>query len=576
MNLWDLPFLAITPIILYTDNLNELFLTNKAMYEVGKSASIRGFWIHKNFRGFCAALQDVLSPEAANNILTHSHGADVLESQSKMTATPVAMGCSSTSSCIDAFPLSLLCSEETSFNLLRSFYDQGLKELWGIMIVVAARWGHCRVLKHIFNQKAFIDDAREEEMIQRAVEISIAFAQLQFMRCLLIQSSDKFSSKIPLYLKQAVQMDRPTSVELLLSILKEDPTSTTTASIASTTTNAKKQIYSFLQEAVVGGKFKSLQVLLTDISWLDRTSWLKLVALASNGGSHEMIRLILKSGEALEREGERSKSSDTDCVNESVESESIVMQGWKLGMDCAIQRGRPAMVEYLLNLSRELEKSSMQLQHTIPRYLELAAREGKTDILWTILDSAASVCGRDGGALPTAVNLLAGQVLIYYANQFEKDSSLVLDKEGIRNIRGRDSKGILPILRGLIRDRKASFSESVGRNLLLMAVTWNLPATYEFLEDQGASLGDTAEPVVECLLRIIRAGSDFDIPNSSLIMKLVNHRPANFVLFEEGVLQTALSLPESECFLKKRKQVWEAAVKLTPSVSKFRSDVIVD
>ncbi|KAJ3028121.1 UNVERIFIED_CONTAM: hypothetical protein HDU68_002442 [Siphonaria sp. JEL0065] len=522
IHIWDLPFLVITPILLYVEDLSEFFIANKQIHHnLAKNPAIRSFWLHKQFNSVCAALGDVLSPESATSILNNEKN---------------------TTSCIDAYPLGLLNLENVVLNLLQTLENKGRKDLWDIIIVVASRWGHYRVLDRMFKKTRkshYILDS--DVMIQKAVETAIAYAQIEFMTRLLTASNRM--QKVPIYLHHAIQMDRPKSVAHLLSILREFSQYTSTL------------IAALLQEAVIGGKFKSLSVLLNDISLLDRESWLHLVSLASAGGSHSMISLILKTGELLDGAG-RYNGSDV---------ESYEQQGWGIAMDCAIQRGRPTLAEYLLNISIQLK--TVKVKYMILNHLEMSVREGQTSIIWVLLDSPQSIIMANSAELATGI-------LKYYALQYEKDTALCLDKEAVKNIRGRDTRGVLPIFRGLITQRKAKFSAQVGRSLLLMAITWNLSATYEFLEDSGACLGDSVEPIIECLLRIIQAPQGFEFPNWSLVMKLVNHPPTRSQLFgyKEGLLLRTLALPQSRAFLKKGSQLWECAVKLTPVSVLKRSD----
>ncbi|KAJ3058956.1 hypothetical protein HDU99_006572, partial [Rhizoclosmatium hyalinum] len=350
----------------------------------------------------------------------------------------------------------------------------------------------------------------------------------------LLVASEKMA-KVPTYLSKAIQLDRPKACAQLLGILRES------------TPYTKKELTTYLTEAIQGGKFKTLQVLLNDICMLDRESWLSLITLASSKGSHEMTSLLLKTGELIDQ-GWYIGSDLNTCE----------MQGWKIAMDSAIVRGKVAMVEYLMNISMEFK--SLRVQSLILHHIQLAVQEGQTQILWILLDTPQSITMSS----PTE---LSSSILQYYADRYEKDYKLTLDKDYVKNIRGRDTKGVLPIFRGLISHRKAKFSPSVGRNLLLLAATWNLSATYDFLEENGASLGDSVEPIVECLVRMIHATPHFEVPYSSLLMKLVHHEPTSKKLFEynDGLLLRTMALPKFSQFLTRRgKPLWEQAVKLTP------------
>ncbi|KAJ3070639.1 hypothetical protein HDU98_006339 [Podochytrium sp. JEL0797] len=509
IGLTDLPFLAIAPILIYIQNPSQLFLANRALHCLGKSVSIRTFWIHRHFQSVTASLEDVLSPEASHGILSSS-------SSNSLTSS------------IDAYPLSLLNNETVCLKLMQSFLNFGRKDLWDLMAVIAARWGHFEVLSTMLLR---VEPKLESDLIlQKAVETSIAFAQIEFMTRLLAASNRDF--KVPVYLKHAIQMDRPKSVAHLLAIHRE------------ITPYNSTHIKTFLQDAVIGAKFKSLTVLLNDVSLLDHESWLHLVTLAAAGGSHQMISTVLKTGAML-----------NPGVYLGTEAESFEMQGWKIAMDAAILKGKVDMVEYLMNISIEL--GTVNVRGLIRHHVGLAVREGQTAILWILLDSPQSI------TMSSTVGL-AQSVLEYYAACYEADAGLVLDKEAVKNIRGRDTKGVLPVLRGLIAHRKATLSKSVGRSLLLMAATWNLPASFAFLEDHGACLGDAVEPILECLLRIVRAPNQFEAPAAGLVMRLLNHEATKERLFQykDGLLLRTIALKHPCC--RTAKQLWDVGIQKTP------------
>ncbi|KAI8618192.1 hypothetical protein BC830DRAFT_1079373 [Chytriomyces sp. MP71] len=256
-----------------------------------------------------------------------------------------------------------------------------------------------------------------------------------------------------------------------------------------------------------------------------------------------MVSKILKSGSSFNH-GKRN-------------AHMYQMEGWILGMESAIMRSNVSMIEYLMQLATDLP---IKISCKIKGLIELTLREGQTSILWILLDAPAALTGFTKAEL-------ARHVLEYYASCYEQDAQLTIDKDFVKNIRGRDTKGILPVLRGIVSHRGIPLPSTTMRNLLLMAATWNLNSTYGFLEEYGAHLGHEVEPLVEFVLRLMRAPTHFEIPATHLIMKIVVHPQTSSRLFgyQDGLVLRTLALPQCTNFLcRKGRPVWEIAVQLTP------------
>ncbi|KAJ3235413.1 hypothetical protein HDU81_000554 [Chytriomyces hyalinus] len=509
LSLWELPFLALCPILLHIDNMDQLFMTNRQLHLIGKSKIIRSFWIHRHFKLVSAALLDVTSEKPQNNSV-------------QITAR----------TCVDSFPLSLLNLSDTCESLIESLARSERRDLWEVMIIIAARWGHVGVISHAWGSSGYA-----EASVDSAFLTAIAHDQIGFILSLLAKYPQPVCKLLNL-LKYAIQVDKDNTLSAMLQIYRNEHKKTDANSPLLNSLN------SLLQDCVCGAKFKSLIVLLADIQELDRTSWLNLVKLASAGGSHDMISIILQSGAYL------NKSHTTNA--------SYELEGWKLGIESAILRAKASVVEHLMALAPTLKLGN--LGDCMKGLIELALREGQIPILWTLVDTSESIAG-------VATEDMLLHTLQYYSDCYDQDVDLKME-ERVKNIRGRDTKGILPVLRGILSYRKFKTTPFiVRRNLLLLAVTWNLSATYSFLQDHGFELGSDVEPIMECLLRLIRAPAHFDIPASHLVMKLVENEATRGPLFQyhDGLLLRTLALPQSQHFLsRKGRTVWEAAVKMTP------------
>ncbi|KAI8844628.1 hypothetical protein BJ741DRAFT_215542 [Chytriomyces cf. hyalinus JEL632] len=510
LSFWELPFLALCPILLHIDNMDQLFMANKQLHRMGQSKIIRSFWIHKHFKLVSAALLDAtLEKPESNSVQTTAR------------------------TCVDSFPLSLLNLSDTCESLIESLARSERRDLWEVMIVVAARWGHMGLISHAWGSSGYA-----EASVDYAFQTAIAHDQIGFIFTLL----EKYPQ--PLYkllnlLKYAIHVDKENTLSAVLRIYRNEHSKANY-----TNTPLLNSLNSLLQDCVCGAKFKSLKVLLGDIQELDRASWLNLVKLASAGGSHDMISIILQSGAYL------NKSHSGDA--------SYEMEGWKLGIESAILRAKASVVEHLMSLAPTLKLGN--LGERMKELIELALREGQIPILWTLVDTHESVAG-------VATEDMLLHALQYYSNCYDQDVELKME-ERVKNIRGRDTKGILAVLRGILSYRKLKSTPFiVRRNLLLLAVTWNLSATFSFLQENDFELGNDVEPIMECLLRLIRAPAHFEIPASHLVMKLVENEATRGPLFQyhDGLLLRTLALPQSRHFLsRKGRIVWEVAIKMTP------------
>ncbi|KAJ3407316.1 hypothetical protein HDU80_009096 [Chytriomyces hyalinus] len=509
LSFWELPFLALCPILLHIDNMDQLFMANKQLHRMGQSKIIRSFWIHKHFKLVSAALLDATLVKPESNSVQN-------------TARTY----------VDSFPLSLLNLSDTCESLIESLARSERRDLWEVMIVVAARWGHVRVIDY-----AWGSSGHAEASVDCAFQTAIAHDQIAFIFSLL----DKYPQplcKLLNLLKYAIHVDKDNTLSAMLRIYRNEH------SKGNANTPLLNSYNNLLQDCVCGAKFKSLKVLLADIQELDRTSWLNLVKLASAGGSHDMISIILQSGAYLNN----SHTGDA----------SYEMEGWKLGIESAILRAKASVVEHLMSLAPTLKLRN--LGDCMKGLIELALREGQIPILWTLVDTHESVAG-------VATEDMLLHALQFYSDCYDQDVELKME-ERVKNIRGRDTKGILAVLRGIISYRKLKATPFVvRRNLLLLAVTWNLSATFSFLQDNGFELGNDVEPIMECLLRLIRAPAHFEIPASHLVMKLVENEATRGPLFQyhDGLLLRTLALPQSRHFLsRKGRTVWEVAIKMTP------------
>jgi hypothetical protein len=237
-------------------------------------------------------------------------------------------------------------------------------------------------------------------------------------------------------------------------------------------------------DAIIRAKFKSLDVLLPYLNRISIRDWLGLVEMASSKGCHTTLKSLLLSP-----------------ILSTIHSSDVISQGWKRAVFLSIEKGRVDVVRFLISIRKDLGLEFVRLDV----FLTHAVYEGSTHILWELLDMIPLNHELQKSESPRAQACTF--LLTYYATSYETDSSLTLPSSGIKNLLKKDTKGILPILKGLVSRGGIIPNGRVFVSLLLMTVTWNLSASFDYFVDYfgdgfNITLQEHGQQILDGLLRM--------------------------------------------------------------------------